>query len=459
MLRECHECHGIGRYCTECHGPSKDQAAKKQVVRNEEHEPKWPMGADSLIQACRKGDIEATLPMLRREADKEACDGKEKTHLHWATENGTKSCLSAFVEAGADTPASDNDERTFLSFAAVNGHFECLQVLLEAGADVSAEGDGGWTALLLAALAAAAARRRLCRGPLSAGETLFSSLHALSVSSAPTIPTSDNPSQLPANSPLSPIGIPGGSSMAVRLNLGQCAELGPFATHPRLLAIDNLLAFLLNNLFPWVSGYPPSSFTILAEYYAPFLLHGVLSPAPAVKNTSTIWAIIFPTTPSVDPFPLAQRDWTISGHSHKVKVTVVPATARSVLSPLSYPPPLPYPLLQTPMPHHTLLTTGPILPQTPLVAHPSAAWRRRDLNSPTPSPSRSTTRPPPRPTNPARLSLSSDAPSSNRRLPSPPLLSADEETVLQFFEKMAALGLDIEDVEDEDDSNLVGFYI
>eukprot|EP00798_Chlamydomonas_sp_ICE-L_P013165 gene13165-biopygen12862 len=87
--------------------PSKEQAAKKQAVRDEEDEPKWPMGADSLIVACRKGDIKATLSMLRRGADKEARD---------------------------DVSAKNNDGDTHLDLAVDDGENEIAQLLREHGA-------------------------------------------------------------------------------------------------------------------------------------------------------------------------------------------------------------------------------------------------------------------------------------------------------------------------------------
>eukprot|EP00798_Chlamydomonas_sp_ICE-L_P014937 gene14937-biopygen23998 len=118
-------------------GPSKEQSAKKQAVRDED-EPKWPMGAVRLIEACWKGDIEATLLMLSRGADKEAHvyveDNDEWSALHWAADNGHKSCLSTLVEAGADVSAMTSDGVTALEQAVNDGENENVQLVREHGA-------------------------------------------------------------------------------------------------------------------------------------------------------------------------------------------------------------------------------------------------------------------------------------------------------------------------------------
>lgn len=96
------------------------------------------------------------------------------------------------------------------------------------------------------------------------------------------------------------------------------------------------------------SGYDPTSFSVRQEHYPPIRVHGEQPlragvPGAHVLDCSIIMASVFP--PPDDPcMSRASLQWLLPGHSHKVRVTVLPPWARPVSGGPVCPPPPPLPV-------------------------------------------------------------------------------------------------------------------
>jgi len=95
-------------------------------------------------------------------------------------------------------------------------------------------------------------------------------------------------------------------------------------------------------LFLEAAGYPAHTFSVHLEYYPPLKVHGrtPLQPLHGVQDFSVVMATVYP--PPGDPGMVrAARRWLLPGHSHAVKVTVIPSAARPVAGVPVPPPPKP----------------------------------------------------------------------------------------------------------------------
>ena len=108
---------------------------------------------DPLLDAARRGELEAVRELIRRGADVDAVRGDGMTALHFAAERGHAEVARALIDAGAAVDAGTRIGRYApLHLAARGGHGAVVARLLEAGADPNAATtNSGVTPLHLAA--------------------------------------------------------------------------------------------------------------------------------------------------------------------------------------------------------------------------------------------------------------------------------------------------------------------
>lgn len=104
-----------------------------------------------LIEAAKRGDSEAALELVARNADVDATEADGTTALHWAVRSADAALITALLDAGADPNVGNRYGMTPLHLAAENGDATALQELLTAGADPNAVLPEGETVLLTAA--------------------------------------------------------------------------------------------------------------------------------------------------------------------------------------------------------------------------------------------------------------------------------------------------------------------
>ncbi len=94
---------------------------------------------DPLLDAARRGELEAVRELIRRGADVDAVRGDGMTALHFAAERGHAEVARALIDAGAAVGAGTRIGRYApLHLAARGGHGTIVARLLEAGADPNA---------------------------------------------------------------------------------------------------------------------------------------------------------------------------------------------------------------------------------------------------------------------------------------------------------------------------------
>lgn len=243
----------------------------------------------------------------------------------------------------------------------------------------------------------------------------------------------------------------------LRLNWG---ALPPNAVTVKIRGLSPSMQRMgVTSAFLVASGYPPSSFSVHLEYYPPFTVHG--QPYPSLlggfRDYSTVFATVF--GPPHDPMlAQASRKWLLPGHSHPVRVSVVPSQARVVTgTPICTPPP--------PMHLHPQRPAlSPVQPSAPALP----AQRPLPMR-PTPAPAPAA--PPPPPASPSaaalaprRLSLHADAPTSARGDVAPAAPSetaagaatagAAPSAVTELEDMLAACGVDDCDFPYDDDDFL-----
>ena len=92
-----------------------------------------------LLEAARRGDVEAVRSLLRDGADPNLAAGDGLTALHVAAEQGFVEVVELLLDAGANATAKTNiGEYEPLHLASRFGHAEVVRVLLEAGAEPAA---------------------------------------------------------------------------------------------------------------------------------------------------------------------------------------------------------------------------------------------------------------------------------------------------------------------------------
>ena len=108
---------------------------------------------DPLLDAARRGELEAVRELIRRGADVDGVRGDGMTALHFAAERGHAEVARALIDAGAAVGAGTRIGRYApLHLAARGGHGTIVARLLEAGADPNAATtNSGVTTLHLAA--------------------------------------------------------------------------------------------------------------------------------------------------------------------------------------------------------------------------------------------------------------------------------------------------------------------
>jgi len=111
------------------------------------------VAGDALLEAARRGELEAVRELIGRGADVDAKRGDGMTALHLAAERGHAEVAGALIDAGAAVDAGTRIGRyTPLHVAVRGGHGAVVVRLLDAGADPNAvTTNSGVTALHLAA--------------------------------------------------------------------------------------------------------------------------------------------------------------------------------------------------------------------------------------------------------------------------------------------------------------------
>jgi ankyrin repeat protein len=102
----------------------------------------------SLLEASKKGDIEAVKQHLAAGTDVNAWDDSGWTPLIHAAEGGHKEIVELLIASGADLNAHIHlAGSTPLHYAALFGQKEIAELLIAKGADVNAKDDNGGTPL------------------------------------------------------------------------------------------------------------------------------------------------------------------------------------------------------------------------------------------------------------------------------------------------------------------------
>ena len=128
-----------------------------RTLRDPDEDDGQPFNATALIIACKKGRQQMAKTLLKRGANRMACDSLQRTSLHYASHNGHLSCVTLLIgQPGrrkmtpAEVDAVDGRRATALHHAAREGHIKIAGVLLEAGARLDAKTSSGVTPLMLA---------------------------------------------------------------------------------------------------------------------------------------------------------------------------------------------------------------------------------------------------------------------------------------------------------------------
>ncbi len=105
-----------------------------------------------LIDAVKRGDVNAVRTLLMQKADVNAPDADGSTPLHWAVQRDSIAIADALIAAGAKVDARTRYNITPLSIACTTGDAKLVARLLKAGADANEVSEEGQTALMVASL-------------------------------------------------------------------------------------------------------------------------------------------------------------------------------------------------------------------------------------------------------------------------------------------------------------------
>jgi uncharacterized protein len=110
------------------------------------------LAGTKLIEAAKRGDLQAVRALLAKHADVNAADADGSTALHWAAERDNVALADLLIAAGANVKAATRYKITPLSLACTNGDAVLIDRLLKAGADPNGTSEEGQTALMTASL-------------------------------------------------------------------------------------------------------------------------------------------------------------------------------------------------------------------------------------------------------------------------------------------------------------------
>jgi ankyrin repeat protein len=108
--------------------------------------------ASRLIDAVKRGDVNAVRALAAQKADVNAQDADGSTALHWAAQRDDVVMVDALIAAGANVKAKTRYNVTPLSLACTNGDAKLVDRLLKAGADPNERSEEGQTALMISSL-------------------------------------------------------------------------------------------------------------------------------------------------------------------------------------------------------------------------------------------------------------------------------------------------------------------
>jgi ankyrin repeat protein len=108
--------------------------------------------ATKLVDAVKRGDVNAVRTLIAQKADVNAPDADGSTPLHWAAQRDDVAMADLLIAAGATVKARTRYNITPLSLACTNGDAKLVDRLLKAGADPNETSEEGQTALMTASL-------------------------------------------------------------------------------------------------------------------------------------------------------------------------------------------------------------------------------------------------------------------------------------------------------------------
>lgn len=108
-------------------------------------------GAPPVIEAVKKGKVDAVRSLLAKRVDPNAAETDGTTALHWAAHFDNLAAADLLLKAGANAKAINRYGATPLWLACINGSAPMIGRLLEAGADPNTTMPEGDTALMTAA--------------------------------------------------------------------------------------------------------------------------------------------------------------------------------------------------------------------------------------------------------------------------------------------------------------------
>lgn len=106
---------------------------------------------DELIQASRRGDLDAVRRLLKSGVDPSTVDWSGGTPLMWAAKEGHADVVRTLLDAEADPEQIDPRGWTPLMIASIEGHASVISTLIEAGVQVNRTDSLGVNALMRAA--------------------------------------------------------------------------------------------------------------------------------------------------------------------------------------------------------------------------------------------------------------------------------------------------------------------
>ena len=92
-------------------------------------------GADALIDAAERGDVEEVAMALRDGAPVDARDDDGRTALMVASAEGAREVVLVLLASGAELNAQADSGRSALVFAKAGGHTNVVDLLLDRGAE------------------------------------------------------------------------------------------------------------------------------------------------------------------------------------------------------------------------------------------------------------------------------------------------------------------------------------
>jgi ankyrin repeat protein len=110
------------------------------------------LAATKLVDAVKRGDVNAARTLIAQKADVNAPDADGSTPLHWAAQRDDVAMADLLIAAGANVKARTRYNITPLSLACTNGDAKLVDRLLKAGADPNETSEEGQTALMTASL-------------------------------------------------------------------------------------------------------------------------------------------------------------------------------------------------------------------------------------------------------------------------------------------------------------------